>query len=265
MTKTSRNRKNSPQKCFFFAKCLEKRNPLYTFAAVTKYLIINKINKIIMQNSIGFIGKLKEISLKKQEDLQQYFKEVAEYLFRHVLIKAGNDEYTFIEVEFYYYQDGDFKGPLYNCTYPRTRKAGQLFWHYSGVDICFESSENEGFFGGILIRGLKKYKEGLEKNNYEIIAGPMRCSDELMNSCEKELPIIVDGVSLSINEPQPTIRYGIKADVEQSEPKMFFCYYLEQESWNRTRKNVLVADKDSGGYKKVTKTDYYTARPDKRI
>lgn len=205
-----------------------------------------------------FFNKLLEVShYNNQDEIQRYFGEVADHLFKHVAIEAGNDAFTFVEVEFYYYKKGVFEGPLFNCTYPRTRKAGQFFWHYSGIDICFESIEKDGYFGGILIRSLKK-------NGGEIIAGPMRCSDELMNSCNHELPSLIEYESNQKESILSTIRYGISADKEQQEAQKLFCFYLKQDDWTRKRKNVLVADKTSGGYKTTSKKDYYSAQPDKR-
>ena len=209
----------------------------------------------------GFIEKLCMISqIKNSDEIQQYFKDVANYLFNRVAISAGADKYTFIEVEFYYYQKGMegmkgiFEGPVYNCTYPRTRKAGQFFWHLSGLDICFESSEKNEFFGGILIRSLLK-------NGTEIIAGPMRCMNELMNSCETGMPTLVEKEQISKEEAIPTARYGIAAD-EDSDVSL--GYYIKPKTWQRERLNVLVANKSGGYDKRPKKIDYYPAQPENR-
>lgn len=208
-----------------------------------------------MKNSIWFIELLKEIQEKKSEaDLLKFFTRVADRLFKEVAIQAGETTFTFAEIEFYYYNKDVFEGPMYNCTYPRTKHAGQFFWHYSGMDICFESSEENRCFGGILIRSIKK--------DGEIIAGPMRCSDEIMNSCKDEMPRLVDRET-GCESPVSTIRYGIEADKTDNKAGMKLRYYIikQDDSWKRKRKGVLVADKTTGGYKKVSKTDYYTAQP----
>ena len=36
---------------------------------------------------------------KKGDDIQQYFAEVADYLFKHVAIQAGETRFTFAEIE----------------------------------------------------------------------------------------------------------------------------------------------------------------------
>jgi hypothetical protein len=88
----------------------------------------------------------------------------------------------------------------------------------------------------------------------------MRCSDEIMNSCDGELPYLVD-CETACETPDSTIRYGIEADKNQDKE---FCFFIEPDSWNRKREGVLVADKTTGRYKTVSKTDYYTAEPKKR-
>ena len=206
-----------------------------------------------MSKRNDFIAELSKVSqLKKSSEIKVYFGKLSDYLFHHLAIKAGKDTYTFLEIEFYYYNEKSiFKGStLYSCTYPRTRNAGQFFWHYSGLDICFESKEEDGYFGGILIRSLKK-------NDKEIIAGPMRCSNEILNSCETELPTLVEHESNSGCEPKTTFRYGIEADKKQDK----YRYFIPQDKWTRTRNNVLVEDKSTGGYKAIKKTDYYPAQP----
>ena len=195
-----------------------------------------------------FITELSKVSqLKESSEMEVYFDKLSDYLFHHLAIKAGEKTYTFIEVEFYYYnKNGIFNGPLYSCTYPRTRNAGQFFWHYSGLDICFESSEENRYFGGILIRSLKKQKDDQKKNDEEreeIIAGPMRCSDEILNSCETKLPELIEYESNPDSEPQTTFRYGVKTDKEQDK----YRYFIPQDKWTRTRNNVLVEDKSTGG------------------
>jgi 3-methyladenine DNA glycosylase Mpg len=204
-------------------------------------------------NCNKFIELLKEIQEKKSEgDLLKFFTRVADRLFKEMAIKAGETTFTFAEIEFYYYKKDVFEGPMYNCTYPRTKHAGQFFWHYSGMDICFESNEEDRCFGGILIRSIKK--------DGEIIAGPMRCSDEIMNSCKGEMPCLIENKT-HVGEIEQTNRYGIKADETDNKTDMKLRYYIKRDSWYRKRNGVLVADQTTGGYKEVSKTDYYTAQP----
>ena len=43
-----------------------------------------------MNKTNDFISKLSEITLKNKSNIQQYFNEVADFLFHHIAIKAGD-------------------------------------------------------------------------------------------------------------------------------------------------------------------------------
>lgn len=210
-------------------------------------------------NIESFIKELQGIKEKNQNTIQEYFDDLAKKLFNQMKICAGDDTYTFLEIEFYYHNKTEFDDIIYNCTYPRTRDAGKFFWHNSGVDICFESKEEEGYFGGILIRSLIK-------NGKEVIAGPMRCANELMNSCNEKItaPYLSDS-SKPKDKIYSTIRYGVGDEKQTEDKAKLFCYYIEPGKWTRIRNNVLVIDTNNKIYKLVEKRiDYYNAQPTKR-
>src|SRR5574344_108863 len=89
-------------------------------------------------------------------------EKIAKGIICNSYINNGSDtKYIPIEIEFYYHSPRlPFKkGENYekdHITYPRDiQESGKLLYHYSGIDICFQSknSESEGSeFGGILIR-----------------------------------------------------------------------------------------------------------------
>ena len=118
-------------------------------------------------------------------------EKIAKGIICNSYINNGSDtKYIPIEIEFYYHSPRlPFKkGENYekdHITYPRDiQESGKLLYHYSGIDICFQSknSESEGSeFGGILIRSLLKIKD----NNEEIIYGPLCCKDVLLNEANK--------------------------------------------------------------------------------
>ena len=118
-------------------------------------------------------------------------EKIAKGIICNSYINNGSDtKYIPIEIEFYYHSPRlPFKqGENYekdHITYPRhIEESGKLLYHYSGIDICFQSknSESEGSeFGGILIRSLLKIKD----NNEEIIYGPLCCKDVLLNEANK--------------------------------------------------------------------------------
>ena len=146
---------------------------------------------------------------------------------------------------------------FFSCTYKRERDAEKLFWHYSGVDICFQSDET--CYGGILIRSMSKC-DGDEKKA-ELIAGPLRCANEIANQSINlnSIPRIeeIKGAkrNLSVNIIASTIRQGIentdryKTDLERIKKEgaeknsdfPFFCYYLKR---GRNNWKIKVNDKD---------------------
>lgn len=118
-------------------------------------------------------------------NFQEKFKFIAQNLFKKCYISCGDKKYYFAEIEFYYFDKDKNKG-LNNSwnekTYPRDGKeAGKLFFHNSGVDICFDSSFEDGKFGGILIRSLKT-------ENGKFITGPWVCMFEMLNASSVNLP-----------------------------------------------------------------------------
>ena len=142
--------------------------------------------------------------MKKLEDLNELFRpiyddeisddtleKIAEGIICNSYINNGSDtKYIPIEIEFYYHSPRlPFKkGENYekdHITYPRDiQESGKLLYHYSGIDICFQSKNREKEkieFGGILIRSLLKIKD----NNEEIIYGPLCCKDVLLNEANK--------------------------------------------------------------------------------
>ena len=161
------------------------------------------------------------------QNFQATFQTIATNLFNNFCIKCGEKRFYFAEIEFYYYEKGKLEEDWNKKTYPRTdKKAGDLFFHYSGCDICFDScfDNDKGIFGGILIRSLKD-------ENGQFITGPTVCMLEMLNYCSKskKIPEVaqVDGgqknkCELDDNNPIP--RYGIKYKKENLVDKPL-CYY----------------------------------------
>ncbi len=111
------------------------------------------------------------------------FKRIAEDLINHYCINCDGKEFYLAEIEFYYYQD-NMKEPWNMVTYARTGKnAGELFFHLSGVDICFNSTYGNGSaqFGGILIRSI------INEEN-KLVTGPLNCKDLFLNTCSNRMP-----------------------------------------------------------------------------
>ena len=155
--------------------------------------------------------EIRELLQKPLEGLNKYnvqdtFAKIAKKLFDNFCIRCGETKYYFAEIEFYYYDKEKFNQEWNKKTYPRTKKrAGDLFFHYSGFDICFDSDYGKGQFGGILIRSLFDTTE----NRY--ITGPLLCVNEVLNSCVvyRAWPEIVFVEKEECELGKPIVRYGI--------------------------------------------------------
>lgn len=112
--------------------------------------------------------KLTKDSLRNeilQNGYQKTFDKIAKILLNKVAICKGEKIFYIKDIEFYLYENNHRD----IVTYPRICKAGQWFFHPSGIDISFESSvdvksndyelfqpilRDGAFFGGVLIRAI---------------------------------------------------------------------------------------------------------------
>ena len=152
---------------FFVFSCICPKNvvPLH-----------HNLNHNIMGTQIQSLLNLDEIIKKDNDNKVLDLKSLAESIMNEVCIFNGQYTYYPIEIEFYIY---DKKNHADIHVYPREAKAGDLFFHLSGMDICFESSfeEKNGTirFGGILIRAL-------EREDGKRFGGPLTCVNEVLNT-----------------------------------------------------------------------------------
>lgn len=173
-----------------------------------------------------------------KDDFQNKCKEIAKELIYNFCIDCGTKKYRFAEIEFYYYNGNksQFREEWNEKTYARNnKKAGDLFFHYSGVDICFKSDFKERTFGGILIRSLV---EKMDNGKERYITGPLLCVNEILNSCapKETWPIIKRADKRECNIGK-TNRYGIKykKDPNFEDGLCFYDKNLELESMTATK------------------------------
>lgn len=173
------------------------------------------------------LSKVHEITTKSAKP-ESIFADIAKELFSNYCIKQGNIEYRFLEIEFYYYspkhQDlkEDGKTPF---VYKRQcDNAGAFFLHNSGVDICFknEKSEEQQYYGGILIRTLLRIEKTKEGNKYMVVCGPLDCCSALFNYTDSINFPKIDKLSES-NEiiPKSAKRYNVKGNFKDKK----YCFY----------------------------------------
>lgn len=189
-------------------------------------------------------------------DPEVTFNKIAKNLMHNYCIQCGKEQFYFAEIEFYYYKTTDQNkfdkiSNWEGVTYDRNTNAGDLFYHLSGCDICFDSNINklnkefisEG--GGILIRSLS------DKTGKIITAGPMNCVNTMLNACGKEKAPYLSQIDKSIVydiNVCPTYRYlgsndfkiikdNIK-DKTNRDGNLKLAYYNDKisiDAWNKAR------------------------------
>lgn len=177
-------------------------------------------------------------------------KELAKELMNEYCIYNGQYHYRPIEIEFYIY-DKDKHADEH--VYYRNKKAGELFFHYSGMDICFESSSpqpNNGNkdvrFGGILIRALERIG-----SDNQLFGGPLVCMCEIINTATEKCK--VEKRPISESEKKDIVpfrqRVGIKA---KNEEDTFYRFVRKDILDELEYKRRCFSSRDSFDFKKKT-------------
>lgn len=123
------------------------------------------MEKDVLQDLRSKLTKDSLIKGRNNGGYQKVFDDIAEILLNKVAICKGEKIFYIKDIEFYLYENNHRD----IVTYPRICKAGQWFFHPSGIDISFESSvdvksndyelfqpilREDAFFGGVLIRAI---------------------------------------------------------------------------------------------------------------
>lgn len=183
--------------------------------------------------------------------------DIAKSLFCNYYIDCNGKKYYFAEIEFYYWEKSEWNEKWNRVTYPRQCEAGELFFHLSGIDICFNSYYNENKldeeakFGGILIRAIRD-----EDNN--IMAGPWNCMLKILNDSRGGNMPTIDFSQTPINTAdsiKPTYRALGEIDKQEDENNSLnLCFFDSTiNNWNQ---NKIRLKKDSG------KLEYYKSHYD---
>lgn len=193
--------------------------------------------------------------IDKESVFQKKCEEIAKDLFEHYYIQCDETKYYFAEIEFYYFNENStILNKRWNTlTYPRENKsAGEMFYHLSGVDICFESNllkdnktgELKGKGGGILIRSLTN------EARTEVVAGPINCVNTMLNACceKRKMPYLQYNKSVVRDvKMHSTFRYLGKKDFDLINKKSkkgnidgwlklaFFDGKINSTVWNTTK------------------------------
>ena len=190
----------------------------------------------------------KSINQLNENNIQSTFDSIAKELFSGYCIQCGGKKFLLAEIEFYYYKEGELDKPWNDVTYCRENyKAGDFFYHLSGVDICFDScltkcgKRKKGRGGGILIRSL--YEE--TQNGSRVIVGPLTCVNTMLNACDNgQMPkIVAFQKRKNIDDPQSTYRFLGETDFGlipngNKDKKLKLAYFdktIKAELWNAAR------------------------------
>lgn len=204
----------------------------------------------------------KPLEILNGQNVEATFQTIATNLFNNFCIKCGKKTFYFAEVEIYYFNDGETNKKIFKLndnwneiTYERSGYlAGNLFYHLSGVDICFNSElkkdiktkKKSGYGGGILIRSIREI--GQEE---KLIVGPLTCLNEMLNACKSGPMPYLEEISEHCTT-KGTYRYLCKNDFEliENEKKQkekgkknidgsrklaFYDDNIKEEEWNNAR------------------------------
>ena len=183
-----------------------------------------------------------------EKDIQEKFENIANKLMKEYCLICGEKKFYFAEIEFYYYDECHFNQSWNEVTYERNGyKSGDLFYHLSGMDICFDSQLSKGkgrktgYGGGILIRSIVEDTE----ENEEITVGPLTCVNKMLNACKSGYMPKLESIPKRHGcIPKETYRYlgkdDFKAILEKNnkDGELKLAYYdssLSQETWNIAR------------------------------
>lgn len=149
--------------------------------------------------------------------------------------------YRFAEIEFYYWNRDNHQQD--KSTYPRKCNVGDWFFHYSGVDIAFQTKFDEvnpdelTEFGGILIRGLVKYEDD-SPHPVCVIGGPLVCCMELFNNMES-IPTIEALPEDKRDERQMNRRCRVNIKDEEELKTDGFGFFLKEVHWENGERRIV--------------------------
>lgn len=177
-------------------------------------------------------------------------KELAKELMNEYCIYNGQYHYRPIEIEFYIY-DKDKHADTH--VYYRNKKAGELFFHYSGMDICFESSSpqpNNGNkdvrFGGILIRALERIG-----SDNQLFGGPLVCMCEIINTATEKCK--VEKRPISESEKKDIVPFGQRVGIKEKNKEDTIYRFVRKDILDELKyKRRCFSSRDSFDFKKKT-------------
>ncbi len=207
------------------------------FFVLLSLSLINVI--IIMKELKSLLSSLDANSTDKDKQVENVFENLANRLLNDYHIAKGDEEYYFVNIEFYFCNNNH----LDVITYPRAVDGGKWFFHPSGIDLTFKSrftpyngdkmlvdTSHDFFFGGILVRDV------LRKGDREFFNGPYKCEWELFD--------IFDAITPSICDIPRVVRNRMTLGLETSSAVRHFSYDEEkmERKLKELREKVFIGD-----------------------
>lgn len=146
-----------------------------------------------------------------EKETESEFENIARILFDKYAIRTQNALYRLTEIEFYW----NSPNHIDNSTYKRKHvdpKAGDWFFHYSGVDIALKN-EITGGYGGILIRSIYDIEKKIP------IKGPMVCAMKLFsgyNAFSQSIVTQIIEYSFPQSEVIKRVRVGLGQNAKEN-------------------------------------------------
>jgi len=136
------------------------------------------------------------------------FRAIADKLFHEYAIKTCDSIFRIVELEFYWNHELHPDGSTYKRKYVDP-KAGEWFFHYSGVDIALKNEETGGY-GGILIRSVIDLND-----NNQLYKGPMICVMRLFSGTSAFTSIIPTSI-IQHTFPSEEIKFSARIGIGQN-------------------------------------------------
>lgn len=156
-------------------------------------------------------------------ETEEEFQRIAQTLFDNYAIQAHDVLYRLTEIEFYW----NSPNHIDNSTYKRKHvdpKAGDWFFHYSGVDIALKNEKTNGY-GGILIRGIYDIK------NKVMIKGPMVCAMKLFseyNAFSQSIKTQIISYAFDKSNIIKRVRVGLGQNAKENGADKFnYAFFIE--------------------------------------
>lgn len=184
------------------------------------------------------------------ETLVRDFDRIANDLMNYWVLAVNETHYRLTEIEFYcksVLPEGPIKDP-YTHGHSEQLKSGTWYFHGSGLDLTFGT---EGFYGGILIRGIQRISDRKH------VTGPLNSLTEIMSSLGSiELKKIdfgfleAEGFEFELKHLIKAPRVGLNPINDPNSHQKLFRYLIFPKETNRDKSVIINSLVDQGLKKK---------------